>query len=272
MSTPLVVALHGATGTRGRPVAGACWRTATTSAPSSAAPRARPAARPAAADLLDARSLAGAYAGTDAVVVRLPAVFDDRAWRMARGVVAAVHGAQVQRVVVDTGCALPAAPTGLPFPRRAARARRDARPWPVRRRGRPAGRARHGGPRRVRRRRRLHRSGARACRTSRSTTWPARSPPRCAMGARGSCAARTRGRDRRSPPCSATPPGGRCAGARSRRCSRATRRRAGSRGCTRRSRGCLRRIPRCCASAPRTSSRGRGGRPGGPRWRPESAR
>jgi len=115
MSTPLVVALHGATGTRGRPVARRLLEDGHDVRAVVRRPGRAAGCRPAAADLLDARSLAGAYAGADAVVVRLPAVFDDRAWRMARCVVAAVHGAQVQRVVVDTGCALPAAPTGLPY-------------------------------------------------------------------------------------------------------------------------------------------------------------
>ncbi len=116
---PLIVALHGATGTQGLPVARrllsdghrvrALFRQADRS-------HLLPAGcEPFVADMLDAGALARAYAGVDVVVVQLPQIFDELAVRQAERVGDALRRSAVQRVVFNTSGPSPTQPTGVPY-------------------------------------------------------------------------------------------------------------------------------------------------------------
>lgn len=100
------IAVHGATGSQGAPVAAAL---------AAAGHLVRPVCRAAGADLLDRRSLEAAYARADAVVLQLPLVYDARALEMAENAARAAETAGVGHLVINAGCALPPEPIGVPF-------------------------------------------------------------------------------------------------------------------------------------------------------------
>ncbi len=113
---PQVVAVLGATGGQGAPVArrllGAGHRVRAVARRPERAPA---GCEPFAADLLDPGALDRAYAGADAAVVQLPLVFDERALVMAERVAEALRRSDVRRVVVNPGGPLPSRPIGLPY-------------------------------------------------------------------------------------------------------------------------------------------------------------
>ncbi len=96
--TPKTIAVHGATGSQGAPVAALL---------DSQGHAVRPVSRSAGAELLDRGSLEAAYAGADVVVLQLPLIYDDRAMRMADHAARAAEAARVghlhRAVVVDQG-------------------------------------------------------------------------------------------------------------------------------------------------------------------------
>ena len=100
------IALHGATGLQGAPVAAFL---------TSAGHTVRPVTRSAGADLADRASLETAYAGVDAVVLQLPLVYDERALEMADNVARAAEMAGVRHLVINASCVLPPVPIGVPF-------------------------------------------------------------------------------------------------------------------------------------------------------------
>jgi uncharacterized protein YbjT (DUF2867 family) len=100
------IAVHGATGSQGAPVAAAL---------AAAGHNVRPATRASGADLLNRASLEAAYSGADAVVLQLPIVYDERALRMGDNAARAAEAAGVEHLVINTGGPLPPAPTGVPF-------------------------------------------------------------------------------------------------------------------------------------------------------------
>jgi nucleoside-diphosphate-sugar epimerase len=106
------IAVHGATGSQGRPVAHAL---------TAAGHAVRPLSRAAGVDLLDRASLDGAYAGADVVVLQLPLVYDERALAMAGNAARAAKAAGVAHLVINASCQLPPAPIGVPY--------LDARHW-----------------------------------------------------------------------------------------------------------------------------------------------
>ena len=113
-----IIAVHGATGSQGRPVAAHL---------TAAGHVVRPVTRSTGVDLLDRASLEAAYAGADAVVAQLPLVYDERALAMAENAARAAEAAGVRH-----SCSTPAArcrpsATGVPFQRRP----RTSRPPPT---------------------------------------------------------------------------------------------------------------------------------------------
>jgi uncharacterized protein YbjT (DUF2867 family) len=100
------IAVHGATGSQGAPVA---HRLA------AAGHDIRPLTRANGADLLDRASLERAYAGADAVVLQLPIVYDERALTMADNAARAAESAGVEHLVINASATLPPAPIGVPF-------------------------------------------------------------------------------------------------------------------------------------------------------------
>jgi uncharacterized protein YbjT (DUF2867 family) len=100
------IAVHGATGSQGAPVAAALR---------AAGHLVRPVTRASGADLLDRASLQAAYAGAEVVVLQLPLVYDDRALRMAHNAARAVEAAGVRHLVINAGAGLPPEPIGVPF-------------------------------------------------------------------------------------------------------------------------------------------------------------
>ena len=113
---PLVVAVLGASGGQGAPVARRLLREGHRVRAVARRPERGPAGcKPVAADLTDAVALESACAGADAVVIHLPLVFGDRALVMAERVAAAVRRADVPRVVISTGGPLPPGPIGMPY-------------------------------------------------------------------------------------------------------------------------------------------------------------
>src|SRR5919197_4512537 len=100
------IAVHGATGSQGAPVA---------SLLTAAGHRVRPVTRAAGVDLLDRASLEAAYAGADAVVLQLPLVYDERALRMGENAARAAEAAGVAQLVVNASGPLPPEPIGVPF-------------------------------------------------------------------------------------------------------------------------------------------------------------
>lgn len=100
------IAVHGATGSQGGPVAALL---------TAAGHDVRSLSRATGADLLDRASLEAAYAGVDAVVLQLPLVYDERALAMADNTRRAAEAQQVPHLVVNAGGPLPPGPIGVPF-------------------------------------------------------------------------------------------------------------------------------------------------------------
>jgi uncharacterized protein YbjT (DUF2867 family) len=100
------IALHGATGSQGAPVAALL---------TAAGHSVRPATRDAGVDLEDRASLEAAYAGADAVVLQLPLVYDERVLAMADNAARAAEAAGVRHLVINAGGQLPPQPIGVPF-------------------------------------------------------------------------------------------------------------------------------------------------------------
>ena len=117
-SSSPIVAVHGATGTQGAAVARALraagYRVrALARRPPVASPL---VAETAAVDLLDAGSLAEAYAGADAVFVHLPTAFDPVVVQQhADNVLTALDKSAVRRVVFNPNLALPPVEIGVPY-------------------------------------------------------------------------------------------------------------------------------------------------------------
>jgi uncharacterized protein YbjT (DUF2867 family) len=101
-----IIAVHGATGSQGGPIAAAF---------TSAGHVVRPVARSTGADLLDSASLAAVYAGADAVVLTLPVVYDERGPLMAANAARAAEAAGVRQLVLNTSGPVPPVRTGVPF-------------------------------------------------------------------------------------------------------------------------------------------------------------
>jgi uncharacterized protein YbjT (DUF2867 family) len=113
---PLAVAVLGASGGQGAPVARRLLRDGHRVRAVVRRPERAPAGcEPYAADLTDAAALDRAFAGADAVVAHLPLVFGQRALVMAERVAGAVRRADVPRVVIGTGGPLPPGPIGVPY-------------------------------------------------------------------------------------------------------------------------------------------------------------
>ena len=104
--TTKTIAVHGASGSQGAPLAGLL---------EAAGHTVRPVTRADGADLLDRASLEAAYAGADAVVVQLPLVYDERALSMGDNAARAAESAGVRHLVVNTGGPIPPEPIGIPF-------------------------------------------------------------------------------------------------------------------------------------------------------------
>jgi uncharacterized protein YbjT (DUF2867 family) len=98
------VAVHGATGTQGGHIAARLR---------AAGHRVRPLNST--VDIVDAKALAEAYGGVDAVVVALPQVFSPVTLDHAAAVLDALGLASVPRAVFNPGLPLPADEIGLPF-------------------------------------------------------------------------------------------------------------------------------------------------------------
>jgi uncharacterized protein YbjT (DUF2867 family) len=101
----MTIAVHGATGSQGAPVAALL---------TAAGHDVRPLSR-ANADLLDRAALEAAYAGADAVVAQLPLVYDARALTMGHNVARAAEAAGVAHLVVNTSGPFGHEPIGVPF-------------------------------------------------------------------------------------------------------------------------------------------------------------
>ena len=106
MTSPKTIAVHGATGSQGAPVATHL---------TAAGHRIRALSRASGADLLDRASLEAAYAGADAVVLQLPLVYDERALVMGQNAARAAEAAGVAQLVINAGGPLPPEPVGAPF-------------------------------------------------------------------------------------------------------------------------------------------------------------
>jgi uncharacterized protein YbjT (DUF2867 family) len=106
MSITKTIAVHGATGLQGAPVAAQLARSGHA---------VRPLSRSTRADLTDRASLVAAYAGADAVVLQLPLVYDERALTMAENAARAAEVAGVDHLVINAGCVLPPVRIGVPF-------------------------------------------------------------------------------------------------------------------------------------------------------------
>ena len=100
------IAVHGATGSQGAPVATLL---------TIFGHRVRSLSRASGADLLDRASLRAAYDGADAVVLQLPLVYDERALQMGENAARAAEAAGVPHLVINTGGPLPPEPIGVPF-------------------------------------------------------------------------------------------------------------------------------------------------------------
>ena len=101
----MTIAVHGATGSQGAPVAALL----------TAAGHAVRALSSANADLLDRASLEAAYAGADAVVLQLPLVYDARALTMGDNAARAAEAAGIQHLVINTSGPFGHEPIGVPF-------------------------------------------------------------------------------------------------------------------------------------------------------------
>src|SRR5918997_2528517 len=103
MTPTKTIAVHGATGSQGAPVAALL---------TDAGYGVRPVSRTSGAELLDRGSLEIAYAGVDAVVLQLPLVYDERALQMGENAARAAEAAGVRHLVINTGGPLPPQPIG----------------------------------------------------------------------------------------------------------------------------------------------------------------
>jgi uncharacterized protein YbjT (DUF2867 family) len=101
----MTIAVHGATGSQGAPVAALL---------TAAGHDVRPLSR-ANADLLDRASLEAAYAGADAVVLQLPLVYDARALTMGHNAARAAEAAGIGHLVVNASGPFGHEPIGVPF-------------------------------------------------------------------------------------------------------------------------------------------------------------
>jgi uncharacterized protein YbjT (DUF2867 family) len=104
--TKKTIAVHGATGSQGAPVAALL---------AAAGHTVKPVARSTGADLLDRASLQAAYADADAVVLHLPLVYDERALQMGENVARAAEAAGVGHLVINASGGLPPEPIGMPW-------------------------------------------------------------------------------------------------------------------------------------------------------------
>ncbi len=104
--TPKTIAVHGATGSQGAPVAALL---------TTQGHAVRPVSRASGADLLDRGSLEAAYTGADVVVLQLPLIYDDRAVQMAENAARAAEAARVTHLVINASTTLPPEPIGVPF-------------------------------------------------------------------------------------------------------------------------------------------------------------
>jgi nucleoside-diphosphate-sugar epimerase len=104
--TTKTIAVHGATGSQGAPVAALL---------ATAGHTVKPVTRATGADLLDRASLEAAYADADAVVLHLPLVYDERALQMADNVARAAEAAGVGHLVINASGAVPPEPIGMPW-------------------------------------------------------------------------------------------------------------------------------------------------------------
>ena len=102
----MTIAVHGATGAQGAPVAALL---------TAAGHDVRPVSRASGADLLDRASLEAAYAGADAVVLQLPLVYDARALTMGHNAARAAEAAGVRHLVLNTGGPFGHEPIGVPY-------------------------------------------------------------------------------------------------------------------------------------------------------------
>jgi uncharacterized protein YbjT (DUF2867 family) len=105
MSTK-TIAVHGATGSQGAPVAAAL---------AAAGHDVRPATRASGADLLDPASLEVAYRGADTVVLQLPVVYDERVVLMGENAARAAEAAGVEHLVINSSGPMTPEPIGVPF-------------------------------------------------------------------------------------------------------------------------------------------------------------
>ena len=100
------IAVHGATGSQGAPVAALL---------TDAGHAVRRLTRASGADLFDRASLEAAYAGADAIVLQLPLIFDERALQLGDNAARAAEAAGVPHLVINASCILPPEPIGVPF-------------------------------------------------------------------------------------------------------------------------------------------------------------
>ena len=118
ISSPQIVAVHGATGPQGATVARALLAAGHSVRALARTPVTGRNDRVAGAvvDLLDVESLVRAYRGAEAVFVHLPTVFDaDRALRQADNIATALDRAGVARVVVNPNLVPPPTAIGVPY-------------------------------------------------------------------------------------------------------------------------------------------------------------
>jgi uncharacterized protein YbjT (DUF2867 family) len=101
-----IIAVHGATGSQGAPVAARL---------SAFGHTVRPLSRATGVDLFDRGSLDAAYTGADAVVLQLPLLYDERALQAADNAARAAEHAGIEHLVINASTALPPQPIGVPF-------------------------------------------------------------------------------------------------------------------------------------------------------------
>jgi uncharacterized protein YbjT (DUF2867 family) len=101
-----IIAVHGATGSQGAPVAAHLTASGHT---------VRPLSRATGVDLFDRRSLEAAYTGADAVVLQLPLLYDERALAAADNAARAAESAGIRHLVINASTVLPPQPVGVPF-------------------------------------------------------------------------------------------------------------------------------------------------------------
>ncbi len=104
--TTKIIAVHGATGSQGAPVAARLTEAGHT---------VRPLSRATGVDLFDRGSLEAAYSGADAVVLQLPLLYDERAIEAAGNAARTAEAAGIEHLVINAGTSLPPEPIGVPF-------------------------------------------------------------------------------------------------------------------------------------------------------------